>query len=148
GPNCLGFINFTTGGACWTGSMRTPPLKGGISIVSQSGAVATMMKHFAHQQGIGLNIVVATGNESMLGLADVLDYLIDDPQTRVIALFAEAVRDTGLFRKAAERALHAAKPIVVVKVGSSELSVQAAQSHTGSMVGDDRVFDGVCRQLG
>lgn len=57
GPNCLGFINFTTGGACWTGSMRTPPLKGGISIVSQSGAVATMMKHFAHQQGIGLNIV-------------------------------------------------------------------------------------------
>ena len=148
GPNCLGFINFSTGAACWTGSMRTPPLQGGISIVSQSGAVATVMKHFAHQQGIGLNVVVATGNEAALGLAQVLDYLVDDPLTRVIAVFAEAVRDTRLFRDAAHRALAAGKPIVIVKVGRSDLTVQAAQSHTGSMVGDDSVFDGVCRQLG
>ena len=94
GPNCLGFINFTTGGVCWTGSMRTPPLKGGISIVSQSGAVATVMKHFAHQHGIGLNVVAATGNEAVLGLAEVIDYLVDDPATRVITVFAETVRDT------------------------------------------------------
>ncbi len=60
GPNCLGFINFTTGAVCWTGAMRTP-LKGGISIVSQSGAVA-VMKHFAHQHGVGMNVVAATGN--------------------------------------------------------------------------------------
>jgi acyl-CoA synthetase (NDP forming) len=148
GPNCLGFINFNGGGACWTGSMRTPPLKGAISIVSQSGAVATVMKHFAHQHGIGLNVVVATGNEAALGLADVVDYLVDDPATRVIAIFAEAVRNTRLFREAAGRALLAGKPIVILKVGRSELTVQAAQSHTGAMVGDDRVFDGVCRQFG
>jgi len=148
GPNCLGFINFNTGGVCWTGSMRTPPLKGGISIVSQSGAVATVMKHFAHQHGIGLNVVAATGNEATLGLADVLDYLVDDPATRVITVFAETVRDTALLRAAGERALKKGKPIVVVKVGRSALTVQAAQSHTGSLVGDDGVFDGVCRQLG
>lgn len=148
GPNCLGFINFTTGGVCWTGSMRTPPLKGGVSIVSQSGAVATVMKHFAHQQGIGLNVVAATGNEAALGLADVVDYLVDDPHTRVITVFAEAVRDTALLRRAAERALRLGKPIVVLKVGRSDITVQAAQSHTGSMVGDDSVFDGVCSQLG
>ena len=148
GPNCLGFINFTTGGVCWTGSMRTPPLKGGISIVSQSGAVATVMKHFAHQHGIGLNVVAATGNEAVLGLAEVIDYLVDDPATRVITVFAETVRDTGLLRSAAERALRQGKPIVVLKVGRSEITVQAAQSHTGSLVGDDGVFDGVCRQLG
>ncbi|MCW5653185.1 acetate--CoA ligase family protein [Hydrogenophaga sp.] len=148
GPNCLGFINFNTGGVCWTGSMRTPPLKGGISIVSQSGAVATVMKHFAHQHGIGLNVVAATGNEAALGLAEVVDYLVDDPQTRVITVFAESVRDTALLRAAAARALHAGKPIVVLKVGRSEITVQAAQSHTGSLVGDDGVFDGVCRQFG
>ena len=148
GPNCLGFINFTSGAACWTGSMRTPPLKGGISIVSQSGAVATVMKHFAHQQGIGLNVVAATGNEAALGLADVLDYLVDDAQTKVITIFAEAVRDTQRFRSAAQRALQKGKPIVVLKVGRSDLTVQAAQSHTGSIVGDDSVFDGVCRQFG
>lgn len=148
GPNCLGFINFTTGGVCWTGSMRTPPLKGGISIVSQSGAVATVMKHFAHQHGIGLNVVAATGNEATLGLADVIHYLVDDPATRVITVFAETVRDTGLLRGAAQRALRQGKPIVVLKVGRSEITVQAAQSHTGSLVGDDGVFDGICRQLG
>ena len=148
GPNCLGFINFNTGGVCWTGSMRTPPLKGGISIVSQSGAVATVMKHFAHQHGIGLNVVAATGNEAVLGLADVVDYLVDDPATRVITVFAESVRDTALLTHAARRALRVGKPIVLLKVGRSEITVQAAQSHTGSLVGDDSVFDGVCQQLG
>jgi acyl-CoA synthetase (NDP forming) len=148
GPNCLGFINFTTGAVCWTGAMRTPPLKGGISIVSQSGAVATVMKHFAHQHGVGMNVVAATGNEAMLGLAECVDYLVDDESTKVIAVFAETVRDTRLFRAAAERALAKAKPIVVLKVGRSDIATQAAQSHTGSLVGDDSVFDGVCRQLG
>lgn len=148
GPNCLGFINFTTGAVCWTGAMRTPPLKGGISIVSQSGAVATVMKHFAHQHGVGMNVVAATGNEAMLGLAECVDYLVDDESTKVIAMFAETVRDTRLFRAAAERALAKAKPIVVLKVGRSDIATQAAQSHTGSLVGDDSVFDGVCRQLG
>ena len=148
GPNCLGFINFGTGAVCWTGSMRTPPLQGGVSIVSQSGAVATVMKHFAHQHGIGLNLVAATGNEATLSLADVVDHLVDDDATRVIAVFAETVRDTRLFRAAAQRALARAKPIVILKVGRSDIATQAAQSHTGSLVGDDRVFDGVCRQLG
>ena len=148
GPTCLGFINFTTGGVCWTGAMRTPPLKGGISIVSQSGAVATVMKHFAHQHGVGMNVVAATGNEAMLGLAECVDYLVDDESTKVIAVFAETVRDTRLFRAAAERALAKAKPIVVLKVGRSDIATQAAQSHTGSLVGDDSVFDGVFRQLG
>ena len=104
-------------------------LKGGISIVSQSGAVATVMKHFAHQHGVGMNVVAATGNEAMLGLAECVDYLVDDESTKVIAVFAETVRDTRLFRAAAERALAKAKPIVVLKVGRSDIATQAAQSH-------------------
>ncbi len=121
GPNCLGFINFTTGAVCWTG---------------------------AHQHGVGMNVVAATGNEAVLGLADVVDYLVDDPATRVITVFAESVRDTALLTHAARRALRVGKPIVLLKVGRSEITVQAAQSHTGSLVGDDSVFDGVCQQLG
>ncbi|MGI4814739.1 MAG: acetate--CoA ligase family protein [Janthinobacterium lividum] len=148
GPNCLGFINFTNGAACWTGSMRMPPLHGNISLVSQSGAVATFIKHFAHQQGIGLHCVVSTGNEPSIDLATVLDYLADDPQTRVITLFAETIRDPQRFSQAARRAFSKGKPVLVVKVGRSEITAQAAQSHTGSMVGNDEVFDGICRQLG
>lgn len=148
GPNCLGFINFHMRVACWTGSMRTPALAGPVSVVSQSGAVATFIKHFAHQQGIGLHCVVSTGNEATLDLATVADYLIDDPANRVIALFIETVRDSTCFKAMAARALKMGKALVVLKVGRSELSVQTAQSHTGAMVGDDRVFDGVCRQYG
>lgn len=148
GPNCMGFINYNAGAACWTGSMRTPPLPGNISIVSQSGAVANFVAHFAHQHGVGLNCVASTGNESSLDMASVMNYLVDDPDTRVIALFAETVRDPAGFKRAARRALDHGKPVVVLKIGRSELTVKAAQSHTGAIVGDDKVFDGVCQQLG
>ncbi|MDI1240002.1 MAG: acetate--CoA ligase family protein [Polaromonas sp.] len=148
GPNCLGFINFTRRAACWTGSMRAPALTGPISIVSQSGAIATFAKHFAHQQGIGLHCVISTGNESMLDLSAVADHLLDDADNRVIALFIESIRDVARFRALARRAIQLGKPLVVLKVGRSPLATQAAQSHTGSIVGDDSVFDGVCKQFG
>ncbi|MDO8705421.1 MAG: acetate--CoA ligase family protein [Sulfuricaulis sp.] len=148
GPNCLGFINFNAQVACWTGSMRTPPLAGAIGIVSQSGAVANFMAHFAHQHSVGLSCLVSTGNEPSVDLASVMNYLVDDPDTRVIALFAESVRDPAGFKVTARRALERGKPIVVLKIGRSEITAKAAQSHTGAVVGDDKVFDGVCQQLG
>lgn len=148
GPNCLGYINFTARAACWTSTMRTPALAGPVSLVSQSGAIATFISHFAHQQGVGLHCVVSTGNESMLDLSTVADHLLDDPNNRVIALFIETVRDPKHFRAMAARALRLGKPLVALKVGRSDITVQAAQSHTGAMVGDDSVFDGVCRQYG
>ncbi|WP_424138285.1 acetate--CoA ligase family protein [Roseomonas chloroacetimidivorans] len=148
GPNCLGFINFAERAALWTGSLRRPALPGHVGVVSQSGAVANFLGHFAHQQGIGLSFIAATGNEAGLDLAGVLDYLVDDPATRSMALFAETVRDPVRFRAAAERAFRVGKPVVVLKVGRSEITAKSAQSHTGALVGDDQVFDGVCRQLG
>ncbi len=148
GPNCLGFINFNTGAACWSASMRTPALAGSIGIVSQSGAVANYIAHFSHQHSVGLSCVVSTGNEPSVNLAGVINYLVDDPGTRVIALFVETVRDPSGFRHAARRALDSGKPIVVLKIGRSEITAKAAQSHTGSVVGDDKVFDGVCQQSG
>lgn len=148
GPNCLGFINFITGAACWSASMRTPALAGVIGIVSQSGAVANYIAHFSHQHSVGLSCVVSTGNEPSVNLAGVINYLVDDPGTRVIALFVETVRDPSGFGRAARRALDCGKPIVVLKIGRSEITAKAARSHTGSVVGDDKVFDGVSQQLG
>lgn len=148
GPNCLGFVNFSRGVACWTGSMRRPALYGPISLVSQSGAVATYLTHYAHQQGVGLHCVTSTGNEASLDLAALTAFHAEDSETRVIAMFCESVRNPDRFRRAALRARELGKPIVVLKVGRSEIAVQAAQSHTGALVGDDAVFDGLCRQLG
>ena len=92
--------------------------------------------------------MVSTGNEADLDCADFIDHLIDQPEVRAIALFAETIRHAPSFAAAARRAIAAAKPIVVLKIGLSEVTARSAQAHTGALVGDDRVFDGVCRQFG
>ena len=148
GPNSLGFANVASGAVATAIGTRVPVIKGGIAIISQSGAVANEIAKFAHQQGIGLSFVCATGNEAMIGLADVIDYLIDDPATRVITAYLESVGDAERLRKAARRAQAARKPIVLIKVGSSPISAQVARAHTGAIVGDDRIFDAACHNLG
>src|SRR4030095_6926972 len=74
--------------------------------------------------------------------------LIDDPATRAIAVFAEAARRPEAFLKAVRRALEVKKPIVMLKVGVGELAGKIAQAHTGALVGDNRIFDAICRDYG
>lgn len=149
GPNCLGFINYADRVPIWTTQPPLPVIRGGvIGIVSQSGATAGFLAGFAHRQGIGLSYQVSTGNEADVNVARVVDFLVDDPATKVIGLFLETVHDAALLAEAARRALAAGKPIVAIKIGASETAARAAEAHTGSLVGDDRVFDAVCRQFG
>jgi acyl-CoA synthetase (NDP forming) len=149
GPNCLGFINYADRVPIWTTQPPLPVLPGGaIGVVSQSGATAGFIAAFAQRQGMGLSYQVSTGNEADVNVARVVDFLVDDPATRVIGLFLETVHDAGTLAAAARRALAAGKPVVAIKIGASENAARAAQAHTGSLVGDDRVFDAVCRQLG
>jgi acetate---CoA ligase (ADP-forming) len=149
GPNCLGFANVTAHTAITAIPPRGALLPaGGVGFVCQSGATAAELLEFTQQLGIGVSFFAATGNEAQISIADVVDYLIDDAGTRVIMLFAETIRHAPRFAAAARRALTAGKPIVALKVGSSELAASVARAHTGSMVGDDRVFDAACRQLG
>ncbi|MDO9706896.1 acetate--CoA ligase family protein [Paracraurococcus lichenis] len=149
GPNCLGFINYADRVPIWTTQPPLPVIPGGaIGIVSQSGATAGFLAAFAQRQGIGLSYQVSTGNEADVNVARVVDFLVDDPATKVIGLFLETVHDAPLLAEAARRALAADKPIVAIKIGASETAARAAEAHTGSLVGDDRVFEAVCRQLG
>ena len=148
GPNSMGFANIAGGAVATAIGTRLPILKGGIGIVSQSGAVANEIGKFAHQQGMGLSFLCATGNEAMVTPADVIDYLVDDPATRVITAYIEAASSTDRLAAAAHRALAAKKPIIVLKVGTSAMSAEVAKAHTGALVGDDRVFDAACAQLG
>lgn len=148
GPNALGFANIAEGLVATAIGTRVPARKGGIGIVSQSGAVANEIGKFAHQQGIGLSFTGATGNEGMISVAHIIDWLVDHEPTRVIAAYLESISEPDRLRDAARRALAAGKPIVMLKVGSSAISAEVAKAHTGSMVGDDGVFDAVCRQYG
>jgi acyl-CoA synthetase (NDP forming) len=148
GPNCLGFVNFIDNVPLWTGGFRAPTKPGSIAVVTQSGANGSFISSLAAQHEIGLSHMVSTGNEADLDCADFIDHLIDHPDVRAIALFAETIRHAPSFIAAARRAIAAAKPIVVLKIGLSEVTARSAQAHTGALVGDDRLFDGVCRQLG
>lgn len=146
GPNCLGFINFVDRIAVTAFPPNPETRTGGVAIISQSGATASVLAGFAVQQGIGLSHVITTGNEADIHTSEIVEYLLGDPATRVIAIFAETLKDPAAFRRAARRASEAGKPIVILKVGRTELATKLAEAHTGSVTGDDRVFDVLCRQ--
>ncbi len=147
GPNHLGFANFTARTPV-TSIPGLPSEAGSVALLSQSGGSSSAMLDFAGVAGVGLSLMVTLGNEAMITAAHVLDYLVDDPDTRAVAMFLESVREPDVFRHAARRALCAGKAVVVLKAGSSALSARTAAAHTGALVGNDRVIDAVFRDLG
>jgi len=150
GPNTAGFVNV---GEDMIASISmvcqiNPFKKGPIAFVTQSGALGGSMLGRGMEEGIGFSAWISTGNEADIDTAEYIDYLLDRPEVKVIALFLEGVRDAKAFLAAAEKATSLRKPIVVYKTGASEVGAAAAASHTGALAGSDRIFDAVCRQFG
>jgi acyl-CoA synthetase (NDP forming) len=148
GPNCLGLINHLDRAPLWTAPLGQAGLPGAVAAISQSGQVGHHLNGLARQLGAGLSHLVTTGNEADLDFADFAAELLADERVRAIALFLEAIRHPDRFLAVARQAFAAGKPIVVCKIGASEVAARSARAHTGALVGDDRVFDGVCRQYG
>jgi acetate---CoA ligase (ADP-forming) len=148
GPNCLGFLNAHARSAPF-GLIVPPPLTAGpVGIVLQSGALATAVLGFTRSHAIGVSTLASMGNEAVITTTDMIEYLIDDPATKVISLFLEEISRPADFARAAERAADAGKPIVALKVGSSPAGQAAALAHTGSVAGDDAVVSAELRRLG
>jgi acyl-CoA synthetase (NDP forming) len=148
GPNCLGFVNVAARTGAWIASLSPGVRPGPVAIVSQSGGVGNALADLAAEFGVGLSCVVTTGNEAMVTTTDVLEYLVEDERTASIAVFAEAISSPPRFLAAASRARQLGKAIVILKAGSSVLAARNAVTHTGSMVGDDRIVDAALRQSG
>ncbi|SIQ52228.1 acetate--CoA ligase family protein [Pseudacidovorax sp. RU35E] len=150
GPNTIGLVNLTDGIVLSpSGALEMDHFPvGGIGVVSQSGGILGSLLSRAAARGIGLSKLIATSNEVDLELADFIEHLADDPATRVIALYVEAVRNPARFRAACLKAARAGKPVVAFKIGRSEAGAQAAVSHTGAMAGADRMYDALFRQVG
>ena len=149
GPNCLGLANVKDD--IWpTASSRTlGGLTGPIGLVCQSGATAFgpfLLR--AVDGGIGLSYIISTGNETDLEFADFARYLLDDPDTRVIAGFVEGFKDVRKVIAVAELAAERGKPIVLIKIGRSESGARAARSHTAALTGADALYDAVFSQYG
>lgn len=148
GPNCLGYRNNVAKVALGSMPFADQKVAGNIGLISVSGSVAVNIAHYAAQQGAGLTHVIATGNEMNVTTSDLVDYLVDIPEVRAIALFMEGIKDPETFVSAAARAHAAKKPIVAIKAGAAETTAAIAAAHTGSAVGDDKVFNAVCERLG
>ena len=148
GPNGNGFVNVAAGIMPYGLPLADEIPSGSIGIVLQSGALASSVLRQSLVRNAGLSVLVSMGNESMLSMTDVMEYLVEDDDTKVILLFIESVRNPAKFREVARRALQAGKPIVALKVGRSEGGAAVAKAHTGSLVGDDGVIDAVFRQTG
>ena len=148
GPNSLGFANMAQHLLATSIPARLPLCIGAVGIVSQSGSIAADISRLCHQQNIGMSFLCAPGNAAMIDTLDAIEYMIGDPATKIILAYAESALPADRFRALAARALLARKPIIIFKVGRSEMSAAVARAHTGSVVGNDRVFDAVCRQYG
>jgi acyl-CoA synthetase (NDP forming) len=150
GPNCLGVMS----GAGCVYATFTPVISqgiaapGGIGLVSQSGAFGGFSYAMARERGLGLSHWVTTGNEADVSLADCLDWLVEDAETRVVLAYMEGCRDGAALVRALGKARAAKKPVVIVKVGRTDLGAAAAASHTAALAGADAVYDAVFRQFG
>ena len=152
GPNCLGIANIKDDiwvSASSLGSQESQGNSGKIGLVCQSGASAFgPFLNRAIDGGIGFTYVVSTGNEADLDFSDFVRYLLDDEDTKVIAGFVEGFKDARKFIDVAEVAAQRGKPIVLIKIGRSELGAQAALSHTAALTGTDAIYDAAMAQHG
>ena len=150
GPNTIGLVNVSDHAVLSASHALVIDdiVPGTVGLVSQSGGILGSLLSRAHTLGIGFSKLIATGNECDLEVADLIDYLIDDPATRVIALYLEGLRKPQAFQRAVSRALTAGKPVVAYKVGRSESGARSAVSHTGALAGADSAYDAMFRQFG
>ena len=136
GPNCLGFI-----GLNYNGSFAAEtPKKGGIAMISQSGAMLTGMMDYSMTQAFGFSCNISLGNKADLGAVDFIEFLAEDDNTSVILCYLESINDGQKFLEILPKATRE-KPIVILKSGVSEAGARAASSHTGALAGADIAYD-------
>jgi acyl-CoA synthetase (NDP forming) len=145
GPNGQGIVSTPSAMCAQIVAPYPPP--GRIAVASQSGNFVSSFLNYAIHSGVGISRAVSAGNAAATTIPDYLDYYADDLATAVGLAYVEGVVDGRAFADRL-RSVTARKPLVLLKGGASSGGARAAASHTGSLATDDRVFDGVCRQVG
>ncbi|HCY62738.1 MAG TPA: GNAT family N-acetyltransferase [Oxalobacteraceae bacterium] len=145
GPNSMGLqrpnLQLNAGSFCSFAQ------KGQLALVSQSGALANSVLDWAGRNGVGFSTVVSLGPNTGVDIADVLDFLAEDNNTRSIVVYLEGIRDARRFMSALRAAANA-KPVIVLKAGRKPSGTKAALTHSGAIVGSDDVFEAALRRAG
>ncbi|HYA46802.1 MAG TPA: acetate--CoA ligase family protein [Burkholderiales bacterium] len=150
GPNSMGIVDvpgrvaLTVNAVLEIESLPT----GTTSVVSQSGTMLGTVLSRGAARGLGFSKLVSVGNEADLGVGELVDLLADDPETQVILLFLETVRDAERLAAAARRAQALGRAVVAYKLGRSRLGEALARSHTGALAGSDAALDAYFRDCG
>ncbi|MBP6813937.1 MAG: acetate--CoA ligase family protein [Burkholderiaceae bacterium] len=149
GPNCQGMINAADGFSLGFGApygLRYN--RGGISMTSQSGAWGNAVMILANQEGLGFRHYVSTGNEAQTTSLDLVDWYLDDPQTRLVVSYVEGFQDAHRLVSIGRKALELGKPYLLWKVGTSEAGARAAASHTANLGGEMALYRAAFEQSG
>ena len=149
GPNCLGLANVQADIWPSASSRGSDGLSGPIGLICQSGASAFgPFLTRAVEEGIGLSHIISTGNEADLDFCDFARYLLEQDSVKVIAGFVEGFKDARKLIEVAKLAADRGKPIVLIKIGRSDLGSRAARSHTAALTGVDALYDEIFAQYG
>ena len=146
GPNCVGVVN-TENQFATIEIMDHSMEPGPVSIIAQSGVFGNILLDHLPEVGVKISKVATLGNKMDLDEADFLEYFVEDPQTRVIVIYEEGVRDGRRFLEALRQTCRK-KPVVVLKSGRTPFGRQATLSHTASLSGEDRIYDAAFLQAG
>jgi len=145
GPNGQGVVS-TPARLCAQIVAPNPP-RGSIAVASQSGNFVSTFLNYSRQTKVGISRAVSAGNAAQVTVGDLLDFYCRDGETKVSLAYIEGIEDGSALLGQMSRAARA-KPLVVVKGGTTASGARAATSHTGSLASNDSVFDGICRQYG
>src|SRR5699024_1540523 len=143
GPNCQGLANLKDSNVVtFSTAFAEGELEHGTSaILSQSGAVASMIYNIQKEDGVGIKYWASTGNEADVNVNTLLNYVLEDPDVNIAQVYMEDIKDSQELLDAAKKAEQLEKPILVLKSGTSDIGQKAASSHTGALAAEDAVID-------
>ncbi|BBR54154.1 acetate--CoA ligase family protein [Pseudomonas sp. BYT-5] len=146
GPNCYGLLDYLHGAALWPVAHGGKQVEKGVAILTQSGNFAYNLS--MSDRSLPVAYMASVGNQAQLGMAELMDVLLDDPRVTAIGLHLEGLKNVPGFARAAHKALERGIPIIALKTGVSQIGAELALSHTSSLSGSDALYDSLFQRLG
>lgn len=146
GPNCYGLLDYLHGAALWPVAHGGKQVEKGVAILTQSGNFAYNLS--MSDRSLPVAYMASVGNQAQLGVAELMDVLLDDPRVTAIGLHLEGLKNVPGFARAAHKALERGIPVIALKTGVSQIGAELALSHTSSLSGSDALYDSLFQRLG
>ncbi|MDB5996589.1 MAG: hypothetical protein JWP42_3725 [Pseudomonas sp.] len=146
GPNCYGLLDYLHSVALWPVAHGGKAVEKGVAILTQSGNFAYNLS--MSDRSLPLAYMASVGNQAQLGVAELMDVLLDEPRVTAIGLHLEGLKNVPGFARAAQKALERGIPVIALKTGVSQIGAELALSHTSSLAGSDALYDSLFQRLG